>query len=177
MQFDSLLETYEDTVIASFAGHTHTDDFRLIGTSGSRQEFILINPPITPVDNRNPAFRVVAFNGDGSLADQSTYYLTNLDSATSKAKGRWKREYQFSQKWKARHLNAAGLESIYKQIGTDKKTRERWLKIYNVSSAAVKIPAGQARGPYCAIEHLDPESYATCYCTDASSPGFPGAAP
>jgi Acid sphingomyelin phosphodiesterase C-terminal region len=114
---------------------------------------------------------------DGSLADQSTYYLTNLESATSKAKGRWKKEYQFSQEWKAKQINDASLESIYGQIGTKHKTREQWLKLYSVSSSAMKIPAGQVRGPYCAIEHLDPESYATCYCTDASSPGFPGAAP
>src|SRR5208283_3709767 len=170
-QFDSLLETYQDTVIASFAGHTHTDDFRLVGTPGSRKEFVLINPPITPVDNRSPAFRVVTFNGDGSLADQSTYYLTNLKYATSKAKGQWKKEYQFSQEWKVTQINAASLESIYRQIGTDQNTREQWLKLYNVSSAAAKIAAGQVRALYCAIEHLDTESYARCYCADELSHG------
>jgi len=177
VQFDSLLETYQDTVIASFAGHTHTDDFRLIGTSGSRQEFVLINPPITPVDNRNPAFRVVTFNSDGSLADQSTYYLTDLTCATSKAKGQWTREYQFSQEWKAKQLNAASLETIYKQIGSEQNFQEQWLKLYNVSRTTAKAPAGQIRGPYCAIEHLDPESYATCYCTNESSHGVPSPRP
>ena len=176
-QFDSLLENYQDTVIASFAGHTHTDDFRLIGASGSRVGFVLINPPITPVDDRNPAFRVVTFNGDGSLADQSIYYLTNLKYATSKAKGRWEKEYQFSQEWKAKELNAASLESIYSQVGTEQKAREQWLKLYNVSSAAAKVPPGNVRGLYCAIEHLDPESYAACYCKDGSSPDIPRAEP
>jgi sphingomyelin phosphodiesterase acid-like 3 len=101
-QFDSLLQNYKDTVIASFAGHTHTDDFRLIGNPGSKEEFVFINPPITPIDGRNPAFRIVTFNSDGSLADQSTYYLTNLRNASSKTKGRWRKEYRFSQEWKAR---------------------------------------------------------------------------
>jgi len=168
-RFDSLLENYQDTVIASFAGHTHTDDFRLIGEPGSRKEFVLINPPITPVDNRNPAFRVVTFNRDGSLTDQSTYYLTNLEEASSKTKGQWKQEYRFSQEWKAKQLNAASLETIYGQIGTEQKARERWLKLYNVSSPAAKVPAGKVQGLYCAIEHLDPESYATCYCPAAPS--------
>jgi len=172
-QFGSLLKTYQDTIIASFAGHTHTDDFRLIGTPGSRKQFVIMNPPITPVDNENPAFRVVTFNGDGSLADQSTYYLTNLKQSTSKAKGQWKKEYIFSQEWKVKQINAASLESIYKQIGTNQNTRERWLKLYKVSSAIAKVPAGNGRGPYCAIEHLDPESYATCYCTNESSHGVP----
>src|SRR5208337_4745207 len=168
-QFDSLLENYQDTVIASFAGHTHTDDFRLIGAPGLRKEFVLINPPITPVDKRNPAFRVVTFNGDGSIADQSTYYLTNLEEASSKAKGQWEKEYQFSREWKTTQINAASLETIYGQIGTEQKARERWLKLYNVSSPAAKVPAGKVQGLYCAIEHLDPESYATCYCPAAPS--------
>ena len=116
---------------------------------------MLINPPISPVDDRNPAFRVVTFNSDGSLADQSTYYLTNLKYATSKAKGRWKQEYKFSQEWKAKQLNAASLESIYRQIGSEQKSREQWLKLYNVSSAAAKVSPGQVGAPYCAIEHLD----------------------
>jgi len=168
-QFDSLLENYQDTVVASFAGHTHTDDFRLIGEPGSREAFVLINPPISPIDGRNPAFRVVTFNSDGSLADQSTYYLTNLKYATSKTKGRWKQEYQFSQEWKAKQLNAASLETIYRQIGSEQKRWERWLKLYNVSSTAAKVPPGQARGPYCAIESLDMEGYKACYCADGLS--------
>ena len=135
------------------------------------QEFVLINPPISPVDGRNPAFRVVSFESDGSLADQSTYYLTNLKQATSKAKGRWKKEYQFSQEWKVKQINAASLESIYQQIGTNQNTRERWVKLYNVSSAVAQVPAGEVQGLYCAIEHLDPESYARCYCKNGSRHG------
>ncbi|MGO9519909.1 MAG: metallophosphoesterase [Candidatus Korobacteraceae bacterium] len=170
-QFDSLLENYQDTVIASFAGHTHTDDFRLIGRPGPRQEFVLINPPISPIDGRNPAFRAVTFNSDGSLADQSTYYLNNLKYATSKVKGQWAREYNFSQEWKVKQLNAASLGTIYRRIGTDPKAREQWLKLYNVSSAAAKVAPGEVRGLYCAIGSLEVEGYKSCYCTGASDRG------
>lgn len=176
-QFGRLLETYQDTILASFAGHTHTDDFRLIGGPSSRKAFVLINPAITPIDKRNPAFRVVTFANDGSIADQSTCYLTNLANASSETKGRWKKEYQFSLEWKTKQINAASLESIYSQIGTEQKTREQWLKLYNVSSAAAKVPPSNVRGLYCAIEHLDPESYAACYCTDASIPDISRVAP
>ena len=76
---------YHDTVMASFAAHTHSDDFRVMG-----QEFVLMNPAISPVYSQNPGFRVVSYRGDGTLTDQSTYYLTNLPSASSKKKGEWK---------------------------------------------------------------------------------------
>jgi len=170
-RFDSLLENYQDTVIASFAGHTHTDDFRLIGELGSRKEFVLINPAVTPIDKRNPAFRVVTFESDGSLADQSTYYLTNLPDASSKTPGQWKKEYTFSEEWKAKQINGASLETIYRQMGAEQKSLDRWLELYNVSSSAAKVPAGNVQGLYCAIGSLDPESYTACYCTSPSSHG------
>ena len=39
--FHALLRRYADTVVASFAGHTHMDDFRLIGDSGGHYAFAL----------------------------------------------------------------------------------------------------------------------------------------
>ena len=39
---------------------------------------MLIDPPVSPIYGQNPAFRVVSFTEGGRLADQSTYYLTNL---------------------------------------------------------------------------------------------------
>jgi len=110
----------------------------------------------------------VSFNSDGSLADQSTYYLTNLKDATNKVKGRWNKEYQFSQEWKARQLNIASLEAVYSEIRTEQKAREQWVKLYDVSSAAAKIPPGQVGGLYCAIVSLDEEAYKSCYCKKAS---------
>ncbi len=68
-QFQTLLAKYEGTVIVSLAGHTHTDDFRLLNSSGAKPEFVLISPAISPVYRQNPAFRVVTFATDGSLSD------------------------------------------------------------------------------------------------------------
>ena len=55
-QFDSLLENYQDTVIASFAGHTHTDDFRLIGRLGPRGKSSSSTRPSHPSTTRTPRF-------------------------------------------------------------------------------------------------------------------------
>lgn len=114
---------------SEFAGHTRTDDFRLFGAPPSKSAFVLINPAISPIDNRNPAFRVVTFESDGSLSDQSTYYLTNLERASSKTPGRWKKEYQFSQEWKAREVDGVTLGAIYGRIRAEQKFREKWLNL------------------------------------------------
>ena len=69
-QFDSLLEKYHGTVIASFSGHTHVDDFRVLKPSGGDAPFVLITPAISPIYNQNPSFRTVTFAKDGSLLDR-----------------------------------------------------------------------------------------------------------
>jgi len=171
-QFDGLLETYQAMVIAGFAGHTHTDDFRLVNTAGANKAFVLIDPAVSPVYDQNPAFRVVTFRSDGSLADQSTYYLTNLKRASSKVRGRWKKEYTFTREWRTR-LDLASLGTICSQIQSTETARDRWLKLYNVSSSAAKVPVDTVRGLYCAIGALDPAAYEKCYCPSGPEQNVP----
>src|SRR5271165_2955451 len=170
-QFDGLLETYQHTAVASFAGHTHTDDLRLVNAAGVNQAFVLIDPPVSPVYGQNPAFRVVTFRPDGSLVDQSTYYLTNLQQASSKVRGQWKKEYRFTREWRAPRLDLASLGTIYSQIQTKEAARDQWLKLYNVSSSAAKVPADTVRGLYCAIGALSVAAYAKCYCPSGPEHG------
>jgi len=118
-RFDDLMAEYESTIAASFAGHNHTDDFRVIQTGEAGGEFVLIDPPISPIYGQNPAFRVLTFGRDGGLADQSTYYLTNLQAARSEVPGTWVREYSFAEEWQSRGLDAGSLKSIYDRIRTD----------------------------------------------------------
>ncbi len=167
LQFDSLLDQYHNTIVASFAGHTHNDDFRVVGSDGKKdanRTFILINPAVSPIYDQNPSFRTVSFNQNGSLRDQSTYYLTNLTMASRTTSGRWSKEYSFSEVWKGEPLDAAGLAAVYKIIGTNQQARAEWLKLYNVSSSAVHLTPDGIKGLYCAVESLDPATYNSCYC-------------
>ena len=138
--------------------------FQIVNTAGVDQAFVLIDPAISPIFDQNPAFRIVLFRSDGSLADQSTYYLTNLKQASRKVRGRWKKEYTFTQKWRAPRLDTASLGKIYSQIATTEDARDQWLKLYGVSSRAVQVPADSVRGLYCAIGWLDLLEYEKCYC-------------
>jgi sphingomyelin phosphodiesterase acid-like 3 len=169
-QFDALLAKYRSTVVAGFAGHTHSDDFRLVGPAGPEREFILINPAISPVYKQNPGFRVVSYRSDGAVVDQSTYFLTNLNSASSKSKGRWRLEYTFTRKWKTRELNTTSLGNLSSHVGASERVRGDWLKLYAVSGPAEASEKGIARGLYCAVESLTVESYKACYCSATPKP-------
>jgi Acid sphingomyelin phosphodiesterase C-terminal region len=148
-----------------------------VNTAGVNQAFVLIDPPVSPVYYQNPSFRVVTFRGDGSLADQSTYYLTNLKQASSKVRGQWKKEYTFTREWRAPQLDLASMGTIYSQIQATESARDRWLKLYNVSSSAAQVPAATARGLYCAIGALSPAAYAKCYCPSGPEHGDSGTNP
>ena len=169
-RFDDLLVKYQDTIIASFAGHTHSDDFRIIDPSASNPEFVLISASISPVYNQNPSFRTVTFAKDGSLLDSSVYYLTNLTFASSTTPGVWEREYTFSEQWKQQRIDGRSLAAVYGKIKSHPADSDEWLKLYNVSSSAVYLPANAVVGFSCAIEGLDPESYGSCYCQPGSQP-------
>jgi len=169
-QFDALLEKYHDTVVAAFAGHTHTDDFRVINASSTSPSFVLIDPPISPIYHQNPSFRIVDFGADASIVDNSVYYLTNLDRATRTIPGEWKREYTFSEAWKMQGVNAKNLSAIYGEVASNESDRAQWLKLYNVSSSAARLPAETAPALYCAIEGLDAESYGDCFCSAVTRP-------
>jgi sphingomyelin phosphodiesterase acid-like 3 len=175
-KFDTLLEKYQGTVIASFAGHTHTDDFRVINSSGNTPAFVLINPAISPIYNENPAFRVVSFRRNASIVDTSVYFMTNLLYASATTPGDWEREYTFSRQWKLSAVNAANLLAIYNKVQSSETDRAEWLKLYNVSSSAAYLPSGTTPGLYCAIEALDPEQYKNCYCPGAGVAGTPAPA-
>jgi hypothetical protein len=163
VKFDSLLLNYADTIQASFAGHTHVDDFRAILDGETPRSFVLVDPPVSPIYDQNPAFRVLEVNGS-QLRNQTTYYLTNLTTAGARQKARWKKEYVFSKEWRTKQLDPTSLGKLYNAIATDKATRAHWLKLYNVSSSAAKVPPNTVRGLYCAIEGLGVGAYRNCAC-------------
>jgi sphingomyelin phosphodiesterase acid-like 3 len=176
-RFDSLLEKYRTTVTVALAGHTHTDDFRVIDSSSSDPPYVLINPAISPIYNQNPAFRTATYSKDGSLLDASVYYLTNLTYASSTTPGEWQVEYTFSKQWKMSRIDGANLAALYGRIKSDENARNQWMKLYNTSSSAAYLPAGATPGLTCAVEGLDPDSYGTCYCSAQNAGGTTPAQP
>ena len=161
---ERLMSEYPDTITATFAGHDHTDDFRVIHAAHAGAHFVLIDPPISPIYGQNPAFRIVTFLSGGRLGGQSTYYLTNLLAARSDSPGIWTREYTFADKWQSPELNAAALNTIYGRIANDPTARGLWLTLLNVSSTHDPVPADGVKALDCAIAALEPAAYQACYC-------------
>ena len=169
--FAKLLREYADTVKASIAGHTHMDDFRLMGDGAGNYGFVLITPALSPIFGQNPAFRVLAYDAEGGLVDQTIYNLTNLFETGIGFPARWQMEYAFTREWGLPRIDLASLERLYAATAQNAETRTRWHAIYPVSSPvfwALSAGGPQAvRAFDCATGHITPAAYSQCYCVGA----------
>jgi hypothetical protein len=174
--FLALLRRYADTVTVSFAGHTHMDDFRLIGDAEGRYGFALITPGVSPIFGQNPAFRTVVYDAAGGLIDQTTYHLTNLPQATAAAGGvppDWRAEYTFTRQWSLPRVDLLSLDRLYSLIKDAPAEREQWHMIFPVSSPVYWAPfsagseqlAQAVRAFRCASGNVAPSDYGQCYCS------------
>lgn len=169
--FDGLLRHYSNTVVASFAGHTHMDDFRVIGDREGRYAFALITPAISPIFGQNPAFRTVVYDRAGGILDQTTDYLTNLTETTG-ASPVWRQEYTFSREWGLPRIDLASLDRLYSATAEVPAEREHWHRLFPVSSAEYWTPfsrgtdrlAQAVRAFRCATGNVRMSDYQQCYC-------------
>ncbi len=166
--FSDLLRRYRDTIAASFAGHTHMDDFRLSGDGGSYSGFVLITPALSPIFGQNPAFRTVVFDAGGDILDQTTYDLSNLGAIGADAAPQWQAEYTFTREWRLPGLGLPSLQRLYAMITTMPEDRSGWHRLFPVSSpvywALNRGGADQVRALDCATGHVPIADFRRCWC-------------
>jgi sphingomyelin phosphodiesterase acid-like 3 len=167
--FNALLRRYVDAIAAGFAGHTHMDDFRLLGGGDGYHGFTLITPALSPIFGQNPAFRTVVYGPAGTILDHTTYYLANLEAAAA-AGGpppSWQAEYTFTQAWHLPRVDTESLARLYVMTAGVPEYRDRWHVLYAVSSPAYWSADLRAAPAYhCAIGNVPLSGYRQCYCGD-----------
>lgn len=97
-------------------GHTHMDDFRIIGTKEAPLVVSKLVPSISPIFRNNPAFQVYRFDGStGAISTYQTYYLANLSAAGRPTKLedlQWSLEYEFRAAYRQERLDISAVSSI-----------------------------------------------------------------
>ena len=166
--FADLMRRFGGTIRASFAGHTHMDDFRLIGDHGRYFGFTLITPALSPIFGQNPAFRTVDFDRAGTILDETTYGVTNLGEADATIPLRWQVEYSFSDEWRLPRVDLPNLERLYAMITTVPADRAEWRTLFAVSSPVYwtenRGGADEVRANDCATGHVAPADFRQCWC-------------
>lgn len=148
-----LVAAHARTILGSFAGHTHQDEFRFAGDN-----FVHITPSISPVFGNNPAFEVVDVTARGAIAGYTAHHLANVTIP-------WSREYAFDEAYGKKAYTAATLEQVATAIGSDAVTRAQYFGYY--SSGAPK-PSADAlanwKGYWCGLRAMTGPEFDACYC-------------
>ena len=170
--FYALMRRYAATVVASFAGHIHMDDFRLLGDDNGYYGFVLITPALSPIYGQNPAFRTIISDAAGGILDQTTYELANLrEAAGGGTPTDWQAEYTFTEAWRLPRIDLASLTQLYTRIADVAADRDRWLTFLSVSSPlywSANLGEAAQRGALayrCADGHVLLPDYGRCFCS------------
>jgi sphingomyelin phosphodiesterase acid-like 3 len=158
--FQALLVQYRDVLQASFSGHTHFDDYRLlIDGRGTAIGLDKVTPAISPIFGQNPGFQLFTYDRrSGAPSDFSTWYLANPGAAPRAAD--WRFEYTFTAAYRQPHYSPEAVKTVWQAMSNDSATYRR---LYNVGRGEL---AGALAAYSCAIGHLDRPSFTACYCGD-----------
>ena len=157
--FLALLAEYHDVIQASFSGHTHFDNYRLlIDGRGAAVGMDKLTPAISPIFGQNPGFQVFTYDRrSGVPGDFSTWYLANPGAAPSAAD--WRLEY--TSAYRQPRYAPDAVKTIWQAMATDGAVQDTFRRLYNVGRGAL---AGPLTAYACAIGHLDRPSFTACYC-------------
>jgi hypothetical protein len=151
----SIAAAHRRTIIGSFAGHTHQDEFRM--ASG---DFIHVTPSVTPIFGNNPAFEIVDVGRNGDIAGYTAWHLPNVTLP-------WAREYSFAEAYGKSRYDAATLADLAAAIGSDPVTRARYFG-YSSSGSAKSTAGALAKwqGYWCGLTAMSGNAFTTCYCAE-----------
>jgi sphingomyelin phosphodiesterase acid-like 3 len=162
--FLALLLEHRDMLQASFSGHTHFDDYRLlIDGRGAVIGVDKVTPAISPVFGQNPGFQVFTYDrGSGAPSDFSTWYLANPGAAPRAAD--WQLEYTFTKAYGQPAYSPDAVKAVWKAMSNDSAVQDTYRRLYTVGRGA--LDAATVTAYSCAVGHLDGPSFTACYCGD-----------
>jgi len=164
--FISLLRDYRDVIQASYAGHVHTDGYRLlIDDDGNALGLQKVVPAISPIYDQNPAFQIVTYErASGVPTDFATYYLANLDQASLAVPGDWRIEYTFNEAYGVGPYSADSVAAMVKAIEDGGTAADTYRRLNVVSHGS--LPDKELSAYVCGMTRLERTGYARCYCGD-----------
>lgn len=171
-QFVDLILKHRETVQFVFSGHTHMDDFRIIGDG---REPVVVNklvPSVSPIFRNNPGFQVYQYDRKtGAVRNYQTYYLSNLSTAgtpTTIGQLEWKLEYDFMAAYDQKALDVSAFTSIARHLKISAPVQDIYMRFYSVNGPPafdkLMLPAYA-----CAILHTTLEEFEKCQKTSDSA--------
>jgi sphingomyelin phosphodiesterase acid-like 3 len=144
---------HRKTILGSFAGHTHQDEFRI-----ANGNFIHMTPSVSPIFGNNPAFEIVDVGRSGDVAGYVAWHLPNVTLP-------WAREYSFDEAYGKSKYDTATLTALAAAVGTDPATRETYFG-YSSSMSPKSTASALAtwQGYWCGLQAMTGAAFTACRC-------------
>jgi hypothetical protein len=160
----NIIGRYAPLVEASFSGHTHMDDFRIISNVGRPSFFTHITPSVSPVFGNNPAFQRIEYDrGSGAITDYATYILKNFPAPETGKDAIWEEEYDFQKSYGQKRYSPTALAAIYSSLENNTAVRADYMRFYT-SGGRSGIIGKSWKAFWCAMGNADARSFADCFC-------------
>ncbi|MFP5257564.1 MAG: phosphoesterase, partial [Acidobacteriota bacterium] len=155
--FTSLELAYSSTIAATFTGHMHNDDFRLLtaGDGSDAAALVRVSPGISPVFDSNPGYQIYSYDTQTfALRDETTYVL-DLASSTPA----WNLEYDYAATYGQTLATPQEWQAAYAGILTNPVSQTAYLTYKNQDALAQSsITAANASIYLLAPGFVTPES-------------------
>jgi len=158
--FIALVNQFGGTIRACFGGHTHMDEFRLLGTDSTVNSFVHISPAVSPIFNNNPGFQELTWDPvKMSLVDNITWSFLGIET---QGKNNWTPEYDYDKIYSVNAIDVPGLLKVWNHIGNNNLIRADYLKYYFVDNPN-KMPSPWL-AYWCGIRYMTATGFAKCNC-------------
>ena len=144
--FIALLRDYRDIIQASYSGHVHTDDYRLlVDERGNALGLQKIPPAISPIYGQNPGYQIVSYDLQPGAPTDFSDLLSRQPGRRrrSPVPGDWQLEYTFTEAYGLPHYSAEGVAAD----GRGGRGRRRAPKPTGVSIRSATIRCRQRTCP------------------------------
>lgn len=161
--FAALVAQYKPVIAASFAGHTHMDDFRVTPSATQNAGgFIHITPAVSPLFTNNPAYQVFSTGTNGVVSDFTSYFLP-----LGAGHPRWQQEYQFTTAYDEPSYSTDALRALIALIARETATRALYMKFYVSSNPNSRtITNSNWRAYWCGTQNLIADDFTRCLCVN-----------
>lgn len=163
--FLELLAAHRSSIRAVFAGHTHMEDFRLVGdqAGGGQGPFVRISPAVSPQFGNNPGYSILRYDpADFSLRNYRSFYL-DLDAPRVSETTPWREDYAFDATYGGLAITPAAYAEARRRIASDDEVRSHWMRYYNVSHTSKPgINARDWRAYWCGEGELEAAAFGDC---------------
>jgi hypothetical protein len=160
----NIIGKYAPLVEASFSGHTHMDDLRVVASNGAPTFFTHITPSVSPVFGNNPAFQRFEYDqGSGAITDYATYILKNFPTLRNGEDAHWAMEYDYGKAYGQKGYTPAALASLYRSLENSATVRADYMRFYS-SETRSGVTEKNWKAYWCAIGNADAKSFGDCFC-------------